>query len=63
MNETNKLEEKKIKLTAIVGEIEKLEKLNIKNKKIEEANKRKVAEAKEQKDFNDARKEKLKTDL
>lgn len=62
-NETNKLEEKKIKLNAIVTEIEKLEKLNVKNKKILDANVRKVREAQEQKDYNDARKEKIKTDL
>lgn len=57
------MEEKKIKLNAIVTEIEKLEKLNVKNKKILDANVRKVREAQEQKDYNDARKEKIKTDL
>lgn len=63
INETNKLEEKKIKSAAIQTEIEKLVKLNRKNNMIMEANKRKVAEAQEAKDINDARKEKIKTDL
>ena len=45
IKEENKLEEKKIKFTAIETEIEKLKKLNKKNNMIMEANKRKVAEA------------------
>jgi histidinol phosphatase-like PHP family hydrolase len=62
-NETNKREDKQIKLDAIVAEIEKLQELCAKNEKFLEINKRKVGEARAAKEENDRAKEALKTEL